>query len=339
MKKERLQNSISGSVFTLPVCSVITILLLLAPFADVAGTLQSIPFWGKLSIVALTTYVMIELNNRNTLLRIRSRMVSSVWLVIIGAVAHVCHTTTPPSLLPFLNGSLDMALLCTLFMAISFSQLFRTYQQRDCVVCTFHYALFLGITSIFLPHSVVFLPMFLWHQTAFLRSTTLRTFCASLIGFFFPWFFIAAWCMVTDNYQPILTWYADLTGYVLLAESNYTSLSLQQIASWSLVSLLGIVGSVHYLSTSYNDKIQVRMFFYIFVIQFFSIDAFVALQPQHFNSWMPLLVLHSSPIIAHFFALTRSWFTNFLFMLSMMAVVALAYVNIFMEAVPFTLKP
>ena len=41
MKKERLQNSISGSVFTLPVCSVITILLLLAPFADVAGTLQS----------------------------------------------------------------------------------------------------------------------------------------------------------------------------------------------------------------------------------------------------------------------------------------------------------
>lgn len=336
MKKDRLQNSISGSVFTLPVCSVITILLLLAPFSDVLGTLRSIPFWTMLLLIALTTYVMIELNNRNTLLRIRSRMVSSVWLVTMASVAVICHTTTPPFLLSLLDSRFDEALLCTLFIAVSFSQLFRTYQKRDCVVCTFHYALFLGITSTILPHSVVFLPMFLWHQTAFLRSTTLRTLCASLIGFCFPWFITAAWCVLTDNYQPFLAWFADLTSYVLVAETNYTSLSLQEVASWSLVTLLGVIGSIHYLSTSYNDKIQVRMFFYIFVIQFLAIDAFVALQPQHFKAWMPILVLHSSPIIAHFFALTRSWFTNFLFMLSLLAVAALAYFNIFMETLPFT---
>ena len=68
-----------GSSFTLPVMAVVTSLLwLLSGSADQWR-------WLTLALTALTTYIVVELNNRHALLRIRSRLVSSVFLLFMAA--------------------------------------------------------------------------------------------------------------------------------------------------------------------------------------------------------------------------------------------------------------
>lgn len=326
MNKNRLQNHISGSVFTLPVCAFVACLAWWLPvllpdslpwaIPTAQVTDRSIAF----VLAALITYVLIEMNNVNMLIRVRSRMVSSTWLL--------AATTIP--VVHFYSDGLAAA-LC---LAISYYLLFSTYQRKGCEVSTFHYALFLGLGSIFLPQLLVFLPFFLWHQTVFLRSTTLRTLCAALVGCLFPLLLWAAYWHVREDYAPLLRWFSVLTSYAPIEAASYLSLSLQQIASWGLLTLLAFIGVIHYLSTSYNDRIQVRMLLYIFVFQFFIVEIYVALQPQHLTTMLPILMVTSAPLTAHFFALTRSWFTNALFVLSLLSFLALGYLNLLFPWMP-----
>lgn len=318
MRRDRLQNHISGSVFTLPVCAVVAVLLWWFPLAQDADSVSSSferSHLIALGIVALTTYALVEMNNVNMLIRVRSRMVSSVWLVCVSTIP-VLHTYSP-------------SLVAVLCLSVAYYQLFSTYQRRGCEVSTFHYALMIGLGSIFVPHMVCFLPIFLWHQTFFLRSTTLRTFFAALIGCSLPLAAWGAYWVVVDDYAAIQQWLAVLTTYTYLDVNSYLSLSISQIASWGFISFLGLVGMWHYLATSYNDKIQTRMLLYAFVCQFVLIEAFIGAQPQHLDEWMPMLLVTSSPLIAHFFALTSSWFTNALFVLSFLGFCALGYLNLF----------
>lgn len=340
MRRERLQNHIAGSVFTLPVCAIVALVLWWipeqhAPVAEAPGAFGFLPdglSWSwqcfvvdvprivAFLLMVVATCVLIEMNNRNLLLRIRSRLVSSTWLVAAATISPV-HV--------YADG-----LAAAVCVAIALYTLFFTYQKRECQTGTFHWALLLGIGSIFVPFVIAFQLFFLWHQTVFLRSMSLRSFCAALVGCLFPLSIWAGYWIICDDYEPLLSWFHQLTTYVPLRPENYLGFSVQQVASWGLVTLLGILGTVHYLNTSYNDRIQVRMLLYILSFQFVATELFVCLQPQHLDTFMPLLMVTAAPLIAHFFTLTSSWFTNALFILSLLAFAALAYLNLFMPTLP-----
>lgn len=273
------------------------------------------PHIVALALVAATTYVLIEMNNVNMLVRIRTRLVSSTWLVFVATIGAL-HVYSP-------------GLVSALCMAVACYLLFTTYQKRECETSTFHYSLMIGVASIFVPYCIAFLPIFLWHQLVFLRSMSLRSFCAAFVGCLFPWMLWAGYWVYLDDYTVLIEWVDSLITYYPLDEESYLLLSYQQMASWGFVTLLTLIGAVHYLNTSYNDKIQVRMMLYAFVIQFFAIEIFVGLQPQHLDDMLPVLLVVGAPLIAHFFALTSSWFTNILFILSVLAIGALGYFNLY----------
>ncbi len=323
MRKDRFQNHISGSVFTLPVCAFIAFVLWWFPLSSEGGSLLGrlqfdLSHLIALGIIAFTSYVLIEMNNVNMLIRVRTRMVTSVWLLSVATIADT-HVYSAG-----LTASCCMAMACYL--------LFKTYQCRNCQADSFHYALMIGLASIFVPHCIIFLPLFLWHQMAFLRSMSVRSLCASMVGFFFPALLWVSFWVYKDDYTKLKEWFETFRTYYPIVKENYLQLTYSQIASWGLVTWLTFLGAVHYLSTSYNDKIQVRMLLYAFVSMFFTIEVFVVLQPQRLDEMLPILLMVGAPLIAHFFALTKSWFTNFLFILSMMAYGALGYLNLFYQA-------
>lgn len=319
MRRYRLQNRISGSMFTLPICAVVTLLLWIFPIQEGNGGL-SVRFsftperLAALVLTALVAYTLTETNNVNRLIRVRSRLVSSVWLISAATI-------------PFVHVWCD-GLAATACLSVAYYQLFRTYQQRDCQVKTFHYALMIGLGSLFVPHLICFLPFFLWHQTVFLRSTTLRTLCAALLGVILPLVIVAGYALATDEGSFLLLWWGKLSQYNPVSRDAYHVLEAQQWQSWATLSVWGLLGTVHYLCTSYDDRIQTRMLLYILVCQFVSIEVFVGLQPQHLDTWLPMLMLTSAPLIAHFFALTTSWFTNFLFILAFLSFCALGVINL-----------
>lgn len=306
MRRDRLQNHVSGSVFTLPTCAV---LFLVSWYFNNRNALMEPWTWVTFLILVLTAYILVEMNNRNQLLRVRSRMVSSVWLVLAASITVLQTYGEGP--------------VAACAMPGAYFMLFRTYQKIDCEADSFHYALMLGMSSLLLPQLICCLPLFLWHQTVFLRSMSLRTLCAVLVGCIFPFLLVSGYSLVMDEWSYLLSWWNDLRQWVPVNILAYQQLSVIQVASWSVITFFSLLGVLHYLSTSYNDKIQVRMLLYILCLQWFVLEVYVCLQPHQMDTFLPLLAVTGAPLIAHYFALTRTWLTNTIFVLSVLACIML----------------
>ena len=69
------------------------------------------------------------------------------------------------------------------------------------------------------------------------------------------------------------------------------------------------------------------MYLYIYVMQIAAVWLLLLWQPDLYNMLMPLLMLCSCTIIAHFFALTGSIISNLFFVLSVLALGALTSIN------------
>ena len=86
---------------------------------------------------------------------------------------------------------------------------------------------------------------------------------------------------------------------------DYALLSLPEKAVGIYLAALSLIGIVHYLRTSYNDRIRVRMFFHSIIITEVFLLAAAFLLPQHFAWIFPLLLVNSAPLIAHYWTLAR----------------------------------
>lgn len=306
MRGYRLQNRVAGSVFTLPVCAAMAVVVWWLP--DFRFSMDAA--WGLL-LATLVTYVLLETNNRFQMIRIRTRMVASTWVVSASAIA-MLHTWS-------------YGMIAALSLAVSHFCLFSTYEKRQPVGETFHAGLFLGIGTLFVPWLVFLFPLYVWHQGVFLRSMSWRCLFALLIGGMFPAMVVAVPSVLANDFGRFLWWWHELTSFVPIVPASYLDLTLQQALAWVFPFLLILLGSIHYLCTSFNDKISVRMVLYVLVVNGFVLQTFAMLQPQHLDVLLPSVLVCGVTMIAHFYALTSSWFTNFLFILVLMGYVAMGY--------------
>ena len=82
---KRTQNRIAESRWALPICAAYTLLICIISGLFVEG------IWVQLALTAVATLLMVELNNRNSLIRIYSRMVSCSFLVLTMMTPHKMH--------------------------------------------------------------------------------------------------------------------------------------------------------------------------------------------------------------------------------------------------------
>lgn len=315
MRKNRLQNHVAGSVFTLPVCAVIAVLVWWMPLGQ-----YHINYAIGLGLATLIAYVLLETNNRFQLIRVRSRMVASAWILCAACIAslHEWHHGT----------------IVALCLAIAHFFLFSTYEKRQPVHASFHAGLFLGIGTLFVPWMVVFVPLFQLHQAVYLRSQTLRCFFATFVGLLFPALVVSVPMVLMQDYSRLVQWYDMLLDVTYIAPENYLALTLQQVLSWTFPCLLIWLGGIHYLCTSYNDRISVRMMLYILFTDALVIQVFGALQPQYAELLLPTMLVCGCVFMGHFFALTHGWFTNFLFLLSLMCLAGIGYLTLWHKDIP-----
>ncbi|MCR5820437.1 MAG: hypothetical protein K6F94_05780 [Bacteroidaceae bacterium] len=168
----RLQNRISESMLTLPVVLTLTLL---------AWTCYGWTLSGGLALgsVLLVSYLNLEADAKCGLLRIRSHMIPAVWLMLVAIVP------------PF--HSLSPAVIAVLFLALTIYSLFLTGEKLEPVGYTFRVGLYLSLASLAWPPAFLLLPLILWSQMIFLRTMTLRSFCALLLGCLLPYIFWAVW--------------------------------------------------------------------------------------------------------------------------------------------------
>lgn len=276
----------------------------------------TIPHALGLALCLLTTYVVMETNARQHIIRIRTRMMSCVWLIMAASLAFM-HPLGKP-------------LAAAAFLCASYFLLFRCYQRHRPQAYAFHSFLMLSLGSFFAP---IMLPMaipFFLYLIVFLRSMTSRTFWAGILGLAVPYWCYAIWSFVTGNLESFVARLTDMAQAEMPSVEAITSMPFVCQVSAGVVAFLCLISILHYLNTNYDDKIRVRMFLYIYASQTVLLTAFLVLQPVHYETTMALLVASASPLIAHYFALTGSWFSTIIFLLSLLLTAGMATLNLWL---------
>jgi hypothetical protein len=271
-------------------------------------------WWWQLLCISITTYLMVELNNINALIRIFSRMVSSTFLALLCSAC-------------FIFPALPETVMLTCMTAFILL-LFLTYQDKEAAGLTYYAFLFLGVGSIAYIHVLFFLPLIWLLMMTHTMSLSWRTWMASLLGLLTPYWFYIPWIIYQRDYSAITNHFMALT--VFEEPFNLYGITDSQKATLGLVILLAIIGTTHYIRKSYLDKIRIRMFYGFFIFMDLAALLFLLLQPQHFNAMLLLMIINTSPLVAHFVALSSTRLTNITFMVLSAAFLLLTAYNIWM---------
>lgn len=308
MRKDRFHNKVATSYLTLPVAALLSTILWWSQ-----GIFTKDQMFGWI-VCGLMTYLWVETNNTYSLLRVRSQMTPALFALLTSAMF-------------FLHPLQDGSFVACCMLA-SYYLLFGAYQQSLAITPLFHAFLFIGIGSLFFPQMLYFVPFYLWYSSLHLRALTWRTFWAAMTGILLPYWFMAGYYLYLGDFAPFLSHIRELSTFQPLDHTNKSCWNLLRISSVSYVVFFSLIGILHYVRTSFNDKIRTRMYLYILMSQEILITVLLLLQPVHFNILAGLLVMNSVPFISHYFALTHSRFSYILFILLILGFIALAAINL-----------
>lgn len=304
--RKRLQNRMAESRFAFPVMAAYGLAVW---FAE--GTKNGIA-WVELVLFALCTAMMIALNNRNSLIRIYSRMVSCSFIAMISAATFLFH-------------NMQSFLIATCFI-LFYLILLRSYQDKRAPGIVFYAFSCLGIASTAFVQILYFIP-FMWILMASnMMAISKKMFCASILGILVPYWFIGGYQLWTGELDYLQLHFGELAAFSTLFD--YSMLDAGRIVTIAAVAFLAIIGTVHFLRNSYLDKIRTRMIYEMFITINSLTAVFIILKPQHFDSLLPIAIVNTSCLIAHYIALTKTKVTNITFVAICIIMVALTVFNL-----------
>lgn len=306
MRKKRLQNKVAESRLALPVVSVYTVMVCMA-----CGLIAN-QLWLSFGTLVLSGFLMMELNNANALIRIYSRMVSCSYLLMSVMACFLLR-----------NERVGFVQVC---FAAFYVVLFRAYQDKRSVGSVFYASALLSIGSIWFAQLLYFVPVLWILLYTHILAGSWRTFLASVIGLLVPYWFMAGYYIYVNDFAALVEHFAALAVFQPLAIPR--GWTLPEVFSVAFVVLAYVIGVVHFHRNSYMDKIRTRMLYEVFTIVGIAAIVFAALQPQHLQMLLGVLIVNTAPLLGHFIALTRTRLTNITFMLLLMAAVAITYYNV-----------
>lgn len=310
-----LQTKISESDITLPSAAVYAALLWIA-----AGLITS-SLYLQFALFALNTALMMELNNRNALLRIRSRMVS-VSFIVIGCMAN------------FMFADITACVTGT-GTAVTLMLLFMQYHDKTSRGYNFYAFAAIGVVSMLWIQILFFVPLIWLLMLLCIQNMTRLTFAASIIGVIAPYWFAGAYFFFTGDFDTPVEHIMGITEFMPLTAA-YSDIGLSHIVTLAMTAALAVTGAVHYVRNSCNDKIHNRMLYNCFMWLDAAALAFIILQPQHYNKLIAMMTVFTSPLVAHFVALTRTRWTNIATIVIAAAALTITIFNLWTPSLTFS---
>lgn len=308
MRIKRFQNKVAESRYTLPFTSAYAILLCLV------GGMFANGMWGQFALLALSSYLIMELNNVNALIRIYSRMVSCSYLALTVMAF-------------FLLDDIRCCILPVCMVAF-YLFLFSAYQDKGAVGRVFYAFVMLGVASVFFVKILYFLPIFWLLMFTNIMCGNIRTVMSSLFGIVLPYWFIGAYYLFLGNMDDIYMHFAMLADFDIMAD--WQNVEPHRLITIAFVAVLALTGMIHFRLNNYKDKIRTRMLFEIFSVVDICILLFMALQPAYNDELLALLLVNTAPLIGHYIALTNTLITNISFYFILVATAGITIFNIWM---------
>ncbi len=318
------QKTISSSQMTLPiVCVAVLAVWFLVPLATgeeassyiavdyglwrYFPSMLTVGYWNKglcVLLGALGVYLMAELNNANVLLRISSRLLSSL-LAILLVMAADFRSVNPGHVVMIMS-------------LLSFFSLFATYQLPS-PMFTFTTYLLVSVASLVFPKMMFFVPLY-WGLQGYLRSFSLRCLIASLLATVLPYWIYFSVSMATETMPAFVGHFltlADLRWY------DYSTITLRQALPFVFFLILFIAGWVDFCRNSFLDKTRTRIIYNVVITHGFFVLIFIALQPQCYSVLLPLMLVDTAIVYGHFFALNYTRFSHIFNLVILVLAIAL----------------
>lgn len=316
-REHSFRNTVAESSLSLPIMAIITFLFW------VIGPMQDGKLWGTLLLVSLMTYTIVEWNNQCQLLRIRSRM-NSVTFLTLMAMFPALHMAGPKLLPAF----------CLL---VAFYTLFKAYGLYKPEGYVFHSFLALSIGSLYYPPLLLVVPALFLASGVQLRVLTLRSVSATFLGLVLPYWLYASFMFVKTYYiddTPGVVSDADLAKifpivtYLNTDLPDYTVFSQWHWLAVGFVAFLALVSVLHFVSTSYNDKIRTRQYFYALLVTLVPVMFIAAWWPDDIMYTLPLLIVCLTPLAGHYLALAKGRLMPYYFWAWLLLAIAIGVLNI-----------
>ena len=259
-----------------------------------------------LGFTALAVYMMVELNNANVLLRTSSRMLGSM-LAFLSAWIGLAHTLQPGHVLMFAT-------------LLSFFPLFASYQQPQPAL-SFLVHLILSSASFVFP-KFLWMVLIYWQIQAFFRAFSLRCLVASLLAILLPYWFYGGIAIMTGM---LPAFWEHLRQVVDFHWADYSQLNIRHLLVFAFLFLLFLTGIINFALRQYLDSTRIRILFNALIFHGLMVVLFICLQPHYFVVLSLLLLVDTSILFGHFFALTHTRFSHiYCLILSVLALLVLA---------------
>ena len=311
---KRFQNRVAESSLSLPVSAIISILIWFA-----AG-LISRKLWIPLLLTGFSTYLIAEMNTRNTLLRIRSRMMSCVflWLATMQATIAVRWQTT---VIQTLTG------LCIYLLLFC-------YKDKKEVPSIFCIALIISIGSIIWTPFLYFLPIVIFLLCVPLYAISFKAVSAIIMGIVLPYWTLIPYFVYKENTDWIKLHFASLHDASVLFD--YSSVTVGHLVCYAILIILMLIGWIHFVRTAYKDKIKTRNLYDVIITLSIFFALIIPIAPAYADYTITMLAVAVSPLAAHYFSLTNTKLTNIVFIITL---IILAMVSIMAIYTPYLETP
>jgi len=305
-----LQNRISESKLTLPaaVAYAITVWLFNGLVRD--------GLFLQFALFAATAGIMMEMNNRHTLLRIRSRMVS-VSFIFLSCMAN------------FLFADITAG-VTALGTALTLTLLFMQYQDKTAHGLAFYTFAVVSAVSLMWIQMLLFVPVIWLMMIFYIQSLSWRTFAASLIGLAAPYWFAAVCFFVAGDINTPMAHIMQLNGSCTSAAG--CPIQVYQVITLAVITVLTVTGGINYIGNSFKEKSHNRMLYSCLAWMTVAAAVTLLLQPRYFNRLLPVITVLASPIAAHFIALTDSRITNWTACAMAVIVIITTILNLWMPS-------
>ncbi len=307
--KLNIQKTIANSQTTLPVVGVLSVLLwiVLPTTSDGAAFMgEEYGLWRfvpktlqegcealglGLLCAALAVYMMVELNSRNILLRVSSRMLSCM-LAILLTISVAYHGFQP-------------GYVVLLLSLLSFFSLFAAYQHPDPIL-SFEVFLYLSVASLVFPKLVWLAPLY-WLMQGYFQAFSFRSVVASLLALLMTYWLYAGVAAMSGHFALFM---AHAQTAVRFHAGDYHLVDYRDVVTFLFVVLLFVVGTIDFYLHRYLDRVRTRIQYDALCLYGGVLIVLICLQPQYADVLMPLLLVSTSMVFGHFFALTHTRFSH-----------------------------
>lgn len=313
MAYKRFQNTVMESKMLLPLVAVV-----MAASLYLAGVVEG-GWWIQTICLAVSTALLAELSSSNQLLRVVSQATPSMFLLLVAVSI-------------FLFPDIECSIMQLCMIALWYT-LFHCRQHDESPGWVFYGFFCVGLASMVFVQVLWYVPVFWVLMGTCLRALNARTFWASLLGIVTPYWLGGPFILYFQGPATAVTHFNQLWTFEPLGD--WSMLGVHEWLAIGWTALLAVIGICHYLSSGYQDKIRTRLLHEIFIVTALLTMAAIALQPQHHKLWLSILIVNTSPLIAHYLTLTHTWLTNISYHLIILITLAIITLNVWEPSLTF----